>query len=207
MFFHYGCKVGITPAYTGKSSSNFCLAFPGKDHPRIHGEKQKYVLLEYTNTGSPPHTRGKVSDRKGNSYQSRITPAYTGKRMVGMYFRPFSGDHPRIHGEKFFRWRNQHPKKGSPPHTRGKVKFLCVFLKVLRITPAYTGKSGFSVVNYRTGRDHPRIHGEKFITTGKMLANIRITPAYTGKSSIKPLLHPRQKDHPRIHGEKLMKEL
>ena len=71
----------ITPAYAGKSYS-----FPGKpgatrDHPRIRGEKDITPDGTAWRTGSPPHTRGKEIDRLTAAKNSRITPAYAGKRL------------------------------------------------------------------------------------------------------------------------------
>ena len=33
----------ITPAYAGKSSLSACLMMPIKDHPRLCGEKRRFV--------------------------------------------------------------------------------------------------------------------------------------------------------------------
>ena len=54
--------LGITPAYAGKSRSNFHHQKCNKDHPRLCGEK--VILNRFTafTIGSPPPMRGK--DRK-----------------------------------------------------------------------------------------------------------------------------------------------
>ena len=57
-------RIGITPAYAGKSL--YCqetLSASG-DHPRIRGEKMFAETLADMNTGSPPHTRGKATAAK-----------------------------------------------------------------------------------------------------------------------------------------------
>ena len=69
----------ITPAYAGKSG---CCAGAGlrlKDHPRVRGEKSSMPSAAPFAWGSPPRTRGKVSQVKHISREYRITPAYAGK--------------------------------------------------------------------------------------------------------------------------------
>ena len=85
---------------------------------------------------------------------------------------------------------------------RGKVSVCCVLSFDTRITPAYAGKSIYDGYVMGTGKDHPRICGEKEATEwnkseiwgspphmrGKGVNDVlglweaRITPAYAGKS-------------------------
>ena len=131
----------ITPAYTGKRRSFDRPCNLREDHPRIHVEKKSKKYGQSVYIGSPPHTRGKVAVYCCQDMRHRITPAYTGKSFRSIALFIIVKDHPRIHGEKKLKTGCGSQKLGSPPHTRGKVEFLCVFFKVLRITPAYTGKS------------------------------------------------------------------
>ena len=55
--------------------------------------------------------------------------------------RQVAADHPRIRGEKFRIKQVGHDRKGSPPHTRGKVYERDGQPAEKRITPAYAGKS------------------------------------------------------------------
>ena len=71
----------ITPAYAGKS---FMLPVFGTfkgDHPRVCGEKLKERKKNGSQLGSPPRMRGKASRTRFNRDQTRITPAYAGKRL------------------------------------------------------------------------------------------------------------------------------
>ena len=131
----------------------------------------------------------------------RITPAYTGKRVLLTASEKKPKDHPRIHGEKLLPAIWLSCFWGSPPHTRGKEqRFLKIYQK-FRITPAYTGKSVRGRWTFSDPKDHPRIHGEKKMTIGACCMeegspphtrgkghgigwcsdHIGITPAYTGK--------------------------
>ena len=91
-----------------------------------------------------------------------------------------------------------------------------------RITPAYAGKSGSGNFSARSGRDHPRLCGEKG-AAGKDLQRsggspppmrgkgnrlfsafsaAGITPAYAGKSTLATAVADLPRDHPRLCGEK-----
>ena len=71
----------------------------------------------------------------------RITPAYAGKRSKKLPLNVIMWDHPRLCGEK------QNPQfqlisfLGSPPPMRGKAEKDLAESELLRITPAYAGKS------------------------------------------------------------------
>ena len=114
--------------------------------------------------------------------------------------------------------------QGSPPRMRGKAIGTGGHNRPPGITPAYAGKRCERQGRVSTGRDHPRVCGEKCRpgdTTnsikgspprmrGKVSERLmaaryaRITPAYAGKRKIAcvPSLH--AKDHPRVCGEKLI---
>ena len=49
--------------------------------------------------------------------------------------------------------------RGSPPHTRDKLKKAEEMLKEVRITPAYAGQIYFLLFGYSLLQDHPRIRG------------------------------------------------
>ena len=71
----------ITPAYAGKSSSNRRTGCGIWDHPRLCGEKSFSVELVSSGMGSPPPMRGKAHVKLIDGVDSRITPAYAGKRF------------------------------------------------------------------------------------------------------------------------------
>ena len=172
----------------------------------------------------PPHMRGKGPHTILTYMYFRITPAYAGKSWQGCYHQGHHEDHPRVCGEKADGDTLNLRFVGSPPRMRGKVTFVFLACKPMRITPAYAGKRHRSLLSCATTPDHSRICGEKdddrhFGRTdegspphmrGKVLCAalsvnlFRITPAYAGKS-LRLLGFPRSsQDHPRICGEKLM---
>ena len=92
------------------------------------------------------------------------------------------------------------------------------------ITPACAGKSRGTPFRRTSGRDHPRVCGEKWRIHGwggpiwgspprvrgkdtndaNTGATVGITPAYAGKSCRSPQGAGRAWDHPRVCGEKMM---
>ena len=107
---------------------------------------------------------------------------------------------------------------------RGKVSRCPAIQYVVRITPAYAGKSFLQMPECTFGQDHPRLCGEKIDDRKIWLIGIgspppmrgkgsvipaelcehRITPAYAGKSDVAVLQHCIAEDHPRLCGEKFL---
>ena len=130
----------ITPAYAGKSATGIVRRWHRWDHPRVCGEKQLVAVSPNTILGSPPRMRGKVQCKDGQDFVAGITPAYAGKRPVGLCVRRSGWDHPRVCGEKPKTPVLNCPKVGSPPRMRGKVYGIDLYSMRLGITPAYAGK-------------------------------------------------------------------
>ena len=105
---------------------------------------------------------------------------------------------------------------------RGKDFLSRVLFALIRITPAYAGKSGLSSKNILQVKDHPRVCGEK-VNIGRdnnaprgspprmrgkdqalkyAVKGARITPAYAGKSTGGTAALSDFGDHPRVCGEK-----
>ena len=146
--------------------------------------------------------RGKGSERYTIQRQYGITPAYAGKSKRG-------GSRAKT-------------RLGSPPHMRGKGIVPCIQRRFVGITPAYAGKSFASSSILVAHWDHPRICGEKEMSSiscnldsgspphmrGKVLSavgsrdHLGITPAYAGKRRAEYGSASGYQDHPRICGEK-----
>ena len=74
---------------------------------------------------------------------------------------------------------------------RGKETFVAEKSAVVRITPAYAGKSLRSRSSSRRSRDHPRVCGEKFDAGSDHRVASGITPAYAGKRNMFSETRPR----------------
>ena len=175
---------GITPAYAGKSETDSGTAPGPKDHPRVCGEKCDRLGAGGSGGGSPPRMRGKDPYGVHTTTCKGITPAYAGKRSFYRY----------VSGHAF----------GSPPRMRGKADFCIRPERQTGITPAYAGKRWVASNSGQSRRDHPRVCGEKSLSSrmkywtvgspprmrGKAVENkvnepqFRITPAYAGKRDL-----------------------
>ena len=107
--------------------------------------------------------RGKGSGNLSNLDRFGITPAYAGKRQQHVFFVIMTKDHPRLCGEKPETYCVKICRTGSPPPMRGKAPFRFVAVARGGITPAYAGKSSFSISVGLLGADHPRLCGEKLL--------------------------------------------
>ena len=172
--------------------------------------------------GSPPRVRGKALSTTAAASRPRITPACAGKSNPHGLAHHFSGDHPRVCGEKSSRKTSCSARRGSPPRVRGKVFSLMVVMPRDWITPACAGKRAFQTVQKIGREDHPRVCGEKLMTSqgvfpcggspprvrGKVhkprraSCSQRITPACAGKSPCASGFANNPEDHPRVCGEK-----
>ena len=96
----YNCISRITPAYAGKRCSKLLRTYNDKDHPRLCGEKGDFDEVSCWQAGSPPPMRGKDQFATDFFRNSRITPAYAGKRFLVYFSDSGYRDHPRLCGEK-----------------------------------------------------------------------------------------------------------
>ena len=131
----------ITPAYAGKSIEHLLGQGIIQDHPRLCGEKTEKMLEVLSILGSPPPMRGKGGGIPPHVHNLK--------------------DHPRLCGEKIRHSHFSLTLSGSPPPMRGKVAPSTPKRKIMRITPAYAGKSTQILWNCFLDQDHPRLCGEK----------------------------------------------
>ena len=81
--FDDGQRLGITPAWAGKSVPEGARQFVFEDHPRVGGEKTAQKSFGSQVIGSPPHRRGKAIGVDLHHSEVGITPAQAGKRAQG----------------------------------------------------------------------------------------------------------------------------
>ena len=133
--------VRITPAWAGKSAGSHNQWGAARDHPRVGGEKRQHVQRVLIVLGSPPRGRGKDYTPLVDVRAIRITPAWAGKSFPLDSGLLLLRDHPRVGGEKVLEPKRPIRLLGSPPRGRGKVQCKDKTEGLLRITPAWAGKS------------------------------------------------------------------
>ena len=72
-------RVGITPAYAGKTLSVAAVGSRQWDHPRVCGKDRAIVAVLAVLVGSPPRMRERLGDTVFVQVCYGITPAYAGK--------------------------------------------------------------------------------------------------------------------------------
>ena len=114
----------------------------------------------FSNTGSPPHTRGIFFLAMLVLIVLRFTPAYAGNIGRGIQYLIITQVHPRIRGEYTSFTILINHLTGSPPHTRGILLNFYMVTKLIRFTPAYAGNIKTLVPLSTFRQVHPRIRGE-----------------------------------------------
>ena len=168
--------------------------------------------------------RGKAPGFLCSPYFPGITPACAGKSTRLSLFAIFSGDHPRVCGEKIACGHYMLCYSGSPPRVRGKADPKKHRQRQTGITPACAGKRECPTEGAPAAGDHPRVCGEKPArpdtayndwgspprVRGKERGPFAepdssgITPACAGKSCCAAGQPEHKRDHPRVCGEKLL---
>ena len=190
-------------------------------HPRIRGEDYRRLLARCRERGSPPHTRGRFVIKEEVTGLGRFTPAYAGKIGTSIPSASSARVHPRIRGEDRTPFTLDALFVGSPPHTRGRLRYWVDIKGQTRFTPAYAGKM-LPIRRTEFGiQVHPRIRGEDLMSTqylttrqgspphtrGRSPVDSRVgcrngfTPAYAGKILVVEVEAVPFVVHPRIRGE------
>ena len=212
----------ITPACAGKSVLFNIYQVIAEDHPRVCGEKARTLIVQDEPQGSPPRVRGKAALWRVSRPLFRITPACAGKSAKAERTSRCSWDHPRVCGEKDLVSRQLHFSTGSPPRVRGKGAIGATGRQTAGITPACAGKRSFASGRSFAVWDHPRVCGEKILTSCVWIFARGSPPRVRGKGTFQPLLYLFNgitpacagkrghtttclyniQDHPRVCGEK-----
>ena len=131
-----------------------------RDHPRVCGKDPGGAMNKTFKSGSPPRMR----ERRLNSFSCHscagITPAYAGKTYSASSAHGKRWDHPRVCGKDFNSTKLFASPSGSPPRMRERLDGVLWYVRLLRITPAYAGKTRFALQIHHSRRDHPRVCGK-----------------------------------------------
>ena len=198
-----GVRLGITPAWAGKSFGYQERFAEYRDYPRVGGEENAAPSVTKGQWGLPPRGRGRGLQRSARCAKRRITPAWAGKSLVSCEADFRRWDYPRVGGEEYAWCARYRLLGGLPPRGRGRVKQTVKIGNETRITPAWAGKSRNWRIAARPSWDYPRVGGEEWHSVAEpgMRPGLpprgrgrdfplrqrvwfdRITPAWAGKSA------------------------
>ena len=166
---------GLIPACAGKTTSILGFAQGAWAHPRVCGENISHNAPPFSEAGSSPRVRGKLSLEGEKVSQARLIPACAGKTAGAQGSRKIVWAHPRVCGENTFPSARDAALKGSSPRVRGKPVFASEVPDGAGLIPACAGKTTQSKKQQSGQEAHPRVCGE----------NHRFTPfsrMYSGSS-------------------------
>ena len=132
-------------------------------------------------SGSSPRGRGKQVARETRVTGDGLIPAWAGKTLT--VDAPMMQDeaHPRVGGENVGRLVLTRTQPGSSPRGRGKRVEAAGEPPVIRLIPAWAGKTGVRGSSGRTRRAHPRVGGENVRFAGVPCAFSGSSPRGRGK--------------------------
>ena len=156
----------ITPACAGRSFQQYHRGALESDHPRVCGEKMDVSEFQGAIHGSPPRVRGEAHILDDLAGQGGITPACAGRSGQPAISIRYTGDHPRVCGEKLVAGQYSGYLRGSPPRVRGEGGGKSKMPTGQRITPACAGRSPRKRRSPHGSTDHPRVCGEKSCISG-----------------------------------------
>ena len=134
-----------------------------------------------TETGSPPHARGRPKRLTRQTSTDGITPACAGKTSLRLLRTILLRDHPRMRGEDDRRRARRRRDLGSPPHARGRRGEPGEIEASVRITPACAGKTSACSRCQPWRRDHPRMRGEDLVMLFRMILTPGSPPHARGR--------------------------
>ena len=191
--FLQGLSTGIIPACAGSTVSWRIRRPPCRDHPRMCGEHNRGSSFGQSHKGSSPHVRGARQACDDALQESGIIPACAGSTTVGKTKLLFIWDHPRMCGEHELGDFAAFLDQGSSPHVRGALRQTQRQGQRPGIIPACAGSTPTATRPSREPRDHPRMCGEHFTTTGSPYCSSGSSPHVRGARR-------RQQDHPGSQG-------
>jgi len=155
----------ITPACAGTARPRSWDSSLSRDHPRMRGDGAPQSRDRMYVMGSPPHARGRLSNRVRIHVIRGITPACAGTAGSTTTQSGSTRDHPRMRGDGTVTRLQEVVPPGSPPHARGRHDGIRRGVTVAGITPACAGTAYQGAAKWACRWDHPRMRGDGMLPT------------------------------------------
>ena len=214
-------KIGLIPAWAGKTRAQLRRRPSGRAHPRVGGENSGGSLGICYLLGSSPRGRGKLSRDRIKTTHPGLIPAWAGKTQPHTQGITVFRAHPRVGGENLPDGVPVRGEAGSSPRGRGKPGQDRGRSLVPGLIPAWAGKTQPIQAESHGKGAHPRVGGEN--TFGARIAATAagssprgrgkhahplprgriagLIPAWAGKTPTKQASRSRARAHPRVGGE------
>ena len=134
-------RMGLIPAYAGKTSVHVCRDGTSQAHPRVCGENVVDSSASSSSSGSSPRMRGKRRPHNRGNRSPRLIPAYAGKTAGQYPASQHTPAHPRVCGENAIALISSVVGFGSSPRMRGKLTNTGEQTGDRGLIPAYAGKT------------------------------------------------------------------
>ena len=134
-------KLGLIPAWAGKTTLDDLAARGVQAHPRVGGENSACRGSARAVEGSSPRGRGKPHAEGLPVSATGLIPAWAGKTYGSHTLTVPSWAHPRVGGENELMAFATSSFVGSSPRGRGKPAKIFPAHHLLRLIPARAGKT------------------------------------------------------------------
>ncbi len=215
-----GVEHGLIPAYAGRTILLVWMFADDEAHPRLRGADHASSHFQLSPVGSSPLTRGGLLWDKKFDNGDGLIPAYAGRTRNLKTPYSISWAHPRLRGADSNWRRAMVARGGSSPLTRGGRVLRLLLGLVIRLIPAYAGRTQKGQGGYPTCGAHPRLRGadrksygfeikkdgSSPLTRGGLVAvpdekTIQgLIPAYAGRTRVSVRTLRMRRAHPRLRG-------
>ena len=136
-------RLGLIPAWAGKTSPSRMRTQSSTAHPRVGGENDVESDVDFHDLGSSPRGRGKLVLVLVVLDVHRLIPAWAGKTKSLLSYPFLNTAHPRVGGENDGFVILAATQGGSSPRGRGKHALDCYVESYLGLIPAWAGKTSY----------------------------------------------------------------
>ena len=150
----------LIPAWAGKTATRRRPRSSRTAHPRVGGENSRSSRMFVLWSGSSPRGRGKHPHDRRLRREPGLIPAWAGKTARLTFSPSGAWAHPRVGGENSRSSRARISPGGSSPRGRGKLAVGARRRPMLRLIPAWAGKTQSPQNSAYPRTAHPRVGGE-----------------------------------------------
>ena len=171
----------LIPAWAGKTPTCFIARAWRAAHPRVGGENHAANPKTPCGGGSSPRGRGKQTEVIVMTNEMGLIPAWAGKTYFLIALPRRAWAHPRVGGENPVAGELRGVPCGSSPRGRGKRCASHSERQVIRLIPAWAGKTVSRPSGISLSEAHPRVGGENKHPTALGMRSRGSSPRGRGK--------------------------